>query len=903
MPSAFPVAMNLRRSLALCGALIVLSPAIARAQLTNTASAAVPEALPVVALSPFEVSEDKDQGYAATHSLAGGRINTELINTPTDVTVLTKEFLNDIGALDYIDAAPYMTGVVQVPASTTDHGHTYTSLRGMPAGVQTRNYFQSRRPVDGYILERLEGLRGPNSLIFGDGALGGGLNTTTKRARPARNFAEAILRGDSEGSLYGSVDVNRALGADGAVRANLFGQQARFWQDRKFDNRSAVHLAALHRPWAQGELRFETEYGKSSTLYAPASFSDGNSNYTTGYRVTAPLAVASPAPGVNRITTETLVWSPTQSSRVQNLINFGRTTGTNLAITPDLQQSIANFPTVRHNLSIQPRNATADIRHYMLAGYFEHQWGRDLAIQVAVQYANIARNAKNTTWSNMVIDPNAILPDGSPNPKAGQPYDEKPWVWYLQDSEHLDLLAALAYQVPTTRWKQRVSLFLFRREEIMDYEVFRTGRSNNPANPLINATVNVPLFRIYYDDPQIRITMPSSDGGYQWETLRTTDQRTLFTTNSAQLATVASFWAERLNIVAGLRADDYEQRQRNGAGVDAAGRYVTHAWQGTAARPVTSSAGFVLFPVWQVGVYGNYAESFNPVSGGTGSGGNGLQGQEFGPTQSHSYSGGLRFRLIGDRVVGSLGYYRMTEANRVVQYSSAGINRIWNNLNKGELQVDPASNNYRDTLDYFGSGVELDLTANLGRNFRLRGNFAKPKTQQTNTVPGLRTYYARHNAEWRVGAADPTNPNRGQIVTDLASIETTLSNAFEGRALNQTPDYTGSIFAMYTLAATRLKGLRFGGGVAWQGPRIIGNQVNRPYDYVKSDGYYQANLSIGYALKLRDRPIDLQFNITNLLDHADPIYRGTNTFRGETVRTGFYYLDSRKASLAATHRF
>jgi hypothetical protein len=30
------------------------------------------------------------------------------------------------------------------------------------------------------------------------------------------------------------------------------------------------------------------------------------------------------------------------------------------------------------------------------------------------------------------------------------------------------------------------------------------------------------------------------------------------------------------------------------------------------------------------------------------------------------------------------------------------MNRIWTNLNKGELQVEPATTFYRDTLDYWG---------------------------------------------------------------------------------------------------------------------------------------------------------------------------------------------------------
>ena len=84
---------------------------------------------------------------------------------------------------------------------------------------------------------------------------------------------------------------------------------------------------------------------------------------------------------------------------------------------------------------------------------------------------------------------------------------------------------------------------------------------------------------------------------------------------------------------------------------------------------------------------------------------------------------------------------------------------------------------------------------------------------------------------------------------------------------------------------------------------MIGNQLNRSYDYIKSDGYYTANLSIGYALKLGRRPIDLQFNITNLLDYADPIYSGTSTYAGQALRAPHYYLDARKAALAATYRF
>lgn len=867
----------------------------------SSAPAGPTETRSTVTLSPFEVSEDKDQGYAASHSLAGGRVNTELIRTPADVTVLTKEFLRDIGALDYLDAAPYMTSMGQTsPVVTTDFGHNQSIFRGLPAGVQMRNYFRVTRPVDGYIIERLEGLRGPNSLLFGDGALGGGLNTMTKRARTGRNFGEITLRSDSEGSRHGALDVNRALNASTAVRANVFGQQARYRIERKFDDRSAVDLTALHRPWEGGELRLEGEFGKSSTNYPPAFFRESYTSYNGLYRVTAPLTAGAPAgTGVTRLTTDTLVWSPTQSGRVQNLLNFGRTTGTNLANGPEVRAAVPAIVPVSRHLSVQPRNGTGDIRHYLLNATFEQPLGRDLVAEFAVQFVQNARHARNQKWDGSFIDVNAILPDGTPNPKVGGMYGETPWRWYKQDTDHFDLRTALAYRLPVRLWSQRVNAFLFRRREVTDYETFVIGRNNNPSNPLINATVNEPAFRIYWDDPQPRFVPPPDDAVNKWEILRTTDQRVIQTIASAQAATVAEFWGDRLSVVAGVRLDDYRQRQRDGATRDSAGRFITQAWQDASARPVTSSGGFVFFPLHAFGVYGNYAETFNPAT----SGGRGLNGEVFGPTQSHSHSGGVRFRLAGDRVVGSLGYYTMQEKGRLLQYQSAAINRIWTNLNRSELQVDPALTNYRDSLDYAGSGLELDLTANLGKNLRLRGNLAKPRTSQTNTVPGLRTYYAKYIGQWRAGAADPANPNRTQIVTDIASIETTMSNANEGRVLNNTPDYTGSVFAIYSVPSGLLKGVRFGGGVAWQGPRVIGNQINRPYDYIRSSGYHTANLSLGHAFRIGNRVIDLQFNITNLLDHAAPIYTGTNSFQNRTLRTSLYYLEARKAALAATHRF
>ena len=63
-------------------------PAASRAAVTNA----------VIELSPFTVTSEKDTGYVATNTLAGSRLNSSLKETPGALDVLTKDFLDDIGA-------------------------------------------------------------------------------------------------------------------------------------------------------------------------------------------------------------------------------------------------------------------------------------------------------------------------------------------------------------------------------------------------------------------------------------------------------------------------------------------------------------------------------------------------------------------------------------------------------------------------------------------------------------------------------------------------------------------------------------------------------------------------------------------------------------------------------------
>ena len=58
----------------------------------------------LIALTPFEVTEDEDRGYASLYTLGATRINTSLDKVAASVLVANKEFLDDLSPIDINEA-------------------------------------------------------------------------------------------------------------------------------------------------------------------------------------------------------------------------------------------------------------------------------------------------------------------------------------------------------------------------------------------------------------------------------------------------------------------------------------------------------------------------------------------------------------------------------------------------------------------------------------------------------------------------------------------------------------------------------------------------------------------------------------------------------------------------------
>lgn len=124
------------------------------------------------------------KGYVAKRSATATKTDTALRETPQAITVVTRDEMDDLGAQSLQDALSYAAGVRSEPYGL-DLRSDYAVVRGSSAvyyrdGLRNNIGFNGGR-LDPYALERVEVLRGPSSMLFGQGSTAGVINTVSKR--------------------------------------------------------------------------------------------------------------------------------------------------------------------------------------------------------------------------------------------------------------------------------------------------------------------------------------------------------------------------------------------------------------------------------------------------------------------------------------------------------------------------------------------------------------------------------------------------------------------------------------------------------------------------------------------------------------------------------------------------
>ena len=861
-----------------------------------------------ITLSAFEVTTDRDVGYTASSALAGGRIDSLLKETPSAITVLTAEFLEDIGATSFGSTAEWAPNAIPVGDTATGGDHN-VNLRGVGNSFPSRNYFRWYVSSDSYNTERLEFARGPNSILFGDGNPGGVNTTFTKQALfvPRRSVQ---VRTDTYGGFRVSGDYNVPAGARFAVRINAVHDRLKGWKDHDEPLRDSYHLAATYRLAPNTQIRGEFEDGRYRRYSFSQTFVDQSStwNRTATYNgVTAPSTAGTGVARLNSgVNDDYLVFDPSQAARgLTNWRGFFQSTGTALRILPDGRPEIARFPTVpSREYNIQPPDAFVETTYRSWTFYVEHQLKAGIIAQLAFNHQDQLRRINTRLWETHRIDVNTVLPGGAPNPNLGKVFSDVQPQRQDQFNELADWRLSLAYKKQLRWLRQSFSAVSgYRRDEFNNY-FWRLGRVNG-TNPNAQAASNVVFIRHYWDaprNPAVFDSLVSNGSDLRFMNTDVSDEDQSLQYN--QIASASSLFNGKLSLVLGYRYDTHNRKQQRRVGANPDGTSILGGDDGAGTLDLseisvgTSSAGAVYFPVRWLGVYANYSESFNAPGNGAAK----IDGTAIGPSSNEGMDVGLKLEFFGGKLAGTLGYYKMQQTGRPrAGDNEADINEIWNDLGRPPNTI-PA---YRDLETYKGEGYELDLTANLTRGWRLMFNYALPKTQQADIGPGLQAYYAANLATWQAGANNPALPNAARVGQNITDIGRTIQGYTQGRTLNGTVKYTANVYSTYAFREGRLKGFAIGGGANFRGQQVIGNVNGRPFDYLYANAYTLVSAHTSYDLRFGKFRTRLQLNVANLLNEDEVVHTAYsfNNALGRDIPNTFRYHQPRKFSLTATFNF
>lgn len=226
----------------------------------------------VVVLSAFEVTSDKDFGYLKTNAATATRIGMEIQKVPMAISVLSREFLDDTNARSLMDLLRYTSSAsgdtryaMRRPGNEATAQGAFT-MRGFAMNTIMRNGLFRYISYNMDSVDRIEVVKGPAAVFFGQGFPGGVVNYISKQPAFVKipdTFKYSLNDENGEKVL---ADVNVVLGKKAAFR--MVGG----WQDtpgeRRFEFRKNINLtpSLTILPFESGKLKInlDLEYLRES---------------------------------------------------------------------------------------------------------------------------------------------------------------------------------------------------------------------------------------------------------------------------------------------------------------------------------------------------------------------------------------------------------------------------------------------------------------------------------------------------------------------------------------------------------------------------------------------------------------------------------------------------------------
>lgn len=539
------------RSRLLAGATLLLAalPGAAPGQTAPATPAPATAREDAIVLSPFVISTERDTGFVAATSLAGGRLAADLKDTPVAYSVQTREFIDALGLESVAEASKWTVNVADVRdqgANEIFGSPSQIAFRGGANAATQRDFFPFAVNFDSYNLERIDYARGPNAVLFGNGDYSGTINAVSRTARTDKTFHEIRASYGSWANQRFTLDSNVALNRRFALRLDLLYADRGAWREFDMERKKGATLASTLNLTSTTQLRLQGEVAEvrrnnpfmtftdrftgwdgvtvlSERVPATGLPADANARgYGQWGNATTPFFVHAPAFGgvldVSR-TAQTLGGNANANVPVGGVLVVGPSA--NIAGNPF--NEALNLPDDRFDRAIAGSRFRPPPRGFAVSSnnpsfvqparsysiFLNQRIGERLFASLDHNYS---RERRTTEYINsrglpqVYIDINRNLPDGTPNPAFLLPYSQGYRLRIRIGAESESTRAALAYVARQTRlgdfsvntaWQRSTS------NSVSDPTVFTAKRSPDPRTWVTPAYTDVVYYRYYWNQPDL----------------------------------------------------------------------------------------------------------------------------------------------------------------------------------------------------------------------------------------------------------------------------------------------------------------------------------------------------------------------------------------------------------------
>jgi len=400
--------------------------------------------------------------------MSDSKYTRDIAETPKTITVLTKDSIEESGKTDLESILSAQPGIT---LGTGEGGNSFGD-RYIIRGYEARSDVYTdglREPGlisrETFALEQVEISKGPSSTFGGRGTTGGAVNSVTKKASYDEDFATVGATIGTENKQRFTLDANKVLSDELAVRFNALSSQADTDRVDEAVDQEGFLISGVYEPTPDVTISADYYYFRANDKKDPghAYDSDTDTFYKYDYVGQDGLDFQDSEADIATVKVEAYL---TDDLRIENKTRFGETKNDYIVsiYSATRDNNIRNFTGWQENEYVG--NQTNFI--------FDAEWfGKNHSIVTGVEYAN-----EKTAIGSYTVD--------TTNTFSIDPYDAENDLWEgtvtrSDSTKHVDLNTLSAYFMDTVTLSQDWEVHGGIRYDYFEYDADYFARNATEA--------------------------------------------------------------------------------------------------------------------------------------------------------------------------------------------------------------------------------------------------------------------------------------------------------------------------------------------------------------------------------------------------------------------------------------